>query len=67
MALRGRLTEAAHRFQSTYEEIAADAAERVEEVVSETDQAIRRRPYYALAAALGIGVLLGAIAKRRSP
>jgi ElaB/YqjD/DUF883 family membrane-anchored ribosome-binding protein len=60
-ALQDRLTHATERVRGFY----ASARKRVSAGAQRTDEAIRSHPYESLAVTLGVGVLLGALLRRR--
>ncbi|MFO1447524.1 MAG: hypothetical protein U1F61_05160 [Opitutaceae bacterium] len=59
--LRARLKEAQESLSEYYE----IAKERVTEGARRTDAAIRSHPYESIVVALGVGVLIGALIRRR--
>ncbi|MBL9207774.1 MAG: DUF883 family protein [Opitutaceae bacterium] len=59
--LRARLKEAQESLSEYYE----IAKERVTEGARRTDAAIRSHPYESIVVALGVGVLIGALLRRR--
>ncbi len=58
--LRTRLEDARDRAEALY----AEAREKVREGAQKADDTIRSHPYESLAAALAVGVLLGALIRR---
>ena len=59
--LRERLQSGLEKLNDYY----GDAKERVTAGARRTDETIRAHPYESLAVALGIGVLIGALVRRR--
>ncbi len=60
--LKARLSDAQERLGEFY----VSARKKVIAGAKRTDETIREYPYQSLAVALGIGVLIGALLKRRS-
>ncbi len=61
-AMRERLSQAQERVQELYR----SARDKVVSGARSTDTAIRAHPYESMAVALGVGVLVGALVRRRS-
>ncbi len=59
--LRERLQNGVEKLNGYYD----DAKERVSAGARRTDETIRAHPYESLAVALGVGVLIGALVRRR--
>jgi len=61
-AMRERLSQAQERLQELYHSTRA----RILSGARSTDTAIRTHPYESMAVALGVGVLLGTLVRRRA-
>jgi ElaB/YqjD/DUF883 family membrane-anchored ribosome-binding protein len=59
--IRDRLAAALETIQATF----GDMEERASEGLKEVDKSIRNNPYQALAIALGVGVAVGLLLKRK--
>ncbi len=62
---RSRLSHALERAKSTYEDLQSQGLESAKAAARKADETIRAHPYESLAVAFGVGVLLGALLKRR--
>lgn len=62
---RARLTAALKKAKTTCEEFQAQGIESAKTAVSKADQTIREHPYEAIGIALGVGILLGALVRRK--
>lgn len=64
-AVRARVTAALERVQTSYQILQARGIESAKAAARKTNQTIRAHPYQSLAVALGIGVLVGALLRRK--
>ena len=64
-AARARITAALERAKATFSEFKDSGVESAKEMVKKADDAIRTHPYEAIAVALGVGILLGALLRRK--
>ena len=62
---RARLAAALEKAKATYEEFKAQEIESAKAAVSKADQTIRSHPYQAIGIAFGVGILLGALLRRK--
>jgi ElaB/YqjD/DUF883 family membrane-anchored ribosome-binding protein len=62
---RARLAAALEKARATYQEFQAQDVESAKAAVSKADQTIRAHPYEAIGIAFGIGILLGALLRRK--
>jgi ElaB/YqjD/DUF883 family membrane-anchored ribosome-binding protein len=62
---RVRLISAVDKAKASYEEMQAQGLESAREAAIKADEAIRTHPYESLGLAFGIGVLFGALLRRK--
>lgn len=62
---RDRLTGALERAKGTYEDLQARGLESARAAAKKTDDTIREHPYESIAVALGLGLLLGLVLRRK--
>jgi ElaB/YqjD/DUF883 family membrane-anchored ribosome-binding protein len=62
---RTRLMAAVEKAKSSYEHMQAQGIESAREAAKKADESIRAHPYESLGVAFGIGVLIGALIRRR--
>jgi ElaB/YqjD/DUF883 family membrane-anchored ribosome-binding protein len=62
---RARLTAALEKAKASCEDLQARGMESAREVAHKADVAVRAHPYESIAIAFGVGVLLGALLKRK--
>ena len=62
---RARLSAALEKAKATCQEFQAQGVESAKAAVKKADQTIRAHPYEAIGIAFGVGVLLGALLRRR--
>jgi ElaB/YqjD/DUF883 family membrane-anchored ribosome-binding protein len=62
---RARLTKALEKAKATYQEFEAQGIDSAKAAVSKADQAVRAHPYESIGIAFGVGLLLGALLRRR--
>ena len=62
---RARLTAALEKAKATCQELQSQGVESVKAAVNKADQDIRAHPYEAIGVALGAGILLGALLRRK--
>lgn len=62
---RTRLMAAVEKAKSSYDDMQAQGIESAREAARRADETIRSHPYESLGVAFGIGVLLGALIRRR--
>ncbi|MGC9940895.1 MAG: DUF883 family protein [Verrucomicrobiota bacterium] len=62
---RARLTKALEKAKATYEEFKAREVDSAREALNKADQTIRSHPYESIGIAFGIGILLGALLRRK--
>ncbi len=62
---RARLTAALERAKVSYAEMQAQGIESAKEAARKADEAIRSHPYESIGIAFGVGVLLGALLRRK--
>ncbi|QYM79600.1 DUF883 family protein [Horticoccus luteus] len=63
--IRGRLAAAIERAKGTYTDLQAQGIESAKEAARKADRTIRNHPYESIAIALGVGVLLGVLLRRK--
>ena len=62
---RSRMSAALEQAKITYEELQAEGLEKAREAAQKADDTIRAHPYESIGIAFGVGVLLGALFRRR--
>ena len=62
---RARLTAALEKARTTCQELQSQGVASARAAVNKADQAIRAHPYEAIGIALGAGILLGALLRRK--
>ena len=62
---RARLTAALEKAKATFQEFKVQEIESAKAALSKADQTIRAHPYEAIGIALGVGILLGALLRRK--
>jgi ElaB/YqjD/DUF883 family membrane-anchored ribosome-binding protein len=62
---RARLAAALENAKATYQEFKAEQIDSAKAAISKADQTIRAHPYEAIGVAFGIGILLGALLRRK--
>jgi len=62
---RARVTAALEQAKATYEEIQAQGVEKAMAAARKADDTIRAHPYESIGVALGVGVLIGVLLRRR--
>lgn len=62
---RARLTTAIEKAKTSYADLQERSIETAKEAVKKTDDTIRAHPYESLAVAFGVGLLLGALLRRK--
>lgn len=62
---RSRLTTALEKAKATYDDLQSQGIESAKAAAKKADETIRAHPYESLAVAFGVGMLLGALLKRR--
>jgi ElaB/YqjD/DUF883 family membrane-anchored ribosome-binding protein len=62
---RARMTAALDRAKATYEEIQEQSIESAKAAMKQADETIRAHPYQSLGVAFGIGLLIGALLRRK--
>ncbi|MDO8539317.1 MAG: DUF883 family protein [Opitutaceae bacterium] len=62
---RSRLTAALEKAKANYEEFQAQGIESAKEAVKKADDTIRTHPYESIGIAFGIGLLVGALLRRK--
>lgn len=62
---RTRLSAALEKAKSTCEDLQAQGIASAKEAAKKADETIRSHPYESLAIAFGVGVLLGAVLRRK--
>jgi ElaB/YqjD/DUF883 family membrane-anchored ribosome-binding protein len=62
---RARLTAALEKARATCQELQSQGVASARAAVNKADQAIRAHPYEAIGIALGAGILLGALLRRK--
>lgn len=63
--MRARLSAALERAKSSCEDLQEWSVESAKLAARKTDETIRAHPYESIAIAVGVGVLLGALIRRR--
>jgi ElaB/YqjD/DUF883 family membrane-anchored ribosome-binding protein len=64
-AARARLSDALDKAKSTCQELQAQGIESAKAAAKKADAQIRAHPYESIAIAFGVGLLLGAILRRK--
>lgn len=62
---RERLAEAIEKAKATYRDLQARGIATAKEAAQKADETIRAHPYESLAVALGVGVLIGLLLRRK--
>jgi ElaB/YqjD/DUF883 family membrane-anchored ribosome-binding protein len=62
---RARLTAAVEKAKETCADLQERTVETAKEVAKKTDDTIRAHPYESIAVAFGVGILLGALLRRK--
>jgi ElaB/YqjD/DUF883 family membrane-anchored ribosome-binding protein len=62
---RARLTAALEKAKATCQELQSQGIESAKAALNRADQTIRAHPYEAIGIALGAGILLGALLRRK--
>lgn len=62
---RARITASLEKAKATYQEFQAEQLDSAKAAVSKADQTIRAHPYEAIGIAFGVGILLGALLRRK--
>lgn len=62
---RSRLAAGLEKAKANYEELQAQGIESAKEAAKKADDTIRAHPYESIGIAFGIGLLLGALLRRR--
>lgn len=62
---RAQLSTALEKAQATYQSLKAQGLEAARAAAQRTDETIRSRPYESIAIALGVGLLVGALLRRK--
>jgi ElaB/YqjD/DUF883 family membrane-anchored ribosome-binding protein len=62
---RARLVAALEKAKATYQEFKVEQINSAKAAVRKADQTIRAHPYEAIGIAFGIGILLGALLRRK--
>jgi ElaB/YqjD/DUF883 family membrane-anchored ribosome-binding protein len=62
---RARLDSVIEKIQSTYADLQERAVDKAKDVAKKTDNAVRSHPYESIAAAFGVGLLIGVLLKRK--
>ena len=62
---RARLASTLEKAKANFQEVKAEGLDAAEEVLGKADKTIRAHPYEAIAIALGVGVLLGALLRQK--
>lgn len=62
---RTRITAALERAKATYAELQEQTLESAKAAVGKADETIRAHPYESIAVAFGVGLLLGALLRRK--
>jgi ElaB/YqjD/DUF883 family membrane-anchored ribosome-binding protein len=62
---RARLTAALENAKATYQDFQAQGLEAAKAAVSKADETIRAHPYESIGIAFGVGILLGALLRRK--
>ncbi|MDD3180414.1 MAG: DUF883 family protein [Opitutaceae bacterium] len=63
--MRARLAAAIERAKATYEQVQERAVASAKVAAKQADETIRAHPYESIAVAFGIGLLLGAVLRRK--
>lgn len=62
---RARIIASLEKAKATYQEFKAEQIDSARAAVSKADQTIRAHPYEAIGIAFGVGILLGALLRRK--
>lgn len=62
---RSRLTAALEKAKANYDELQAQGIESAKEAAKQADETIRAHPYESIGIAFGVGLLLGALLRRK--
>lgn len=62
---RARLAAALEKAKATYQEFKEQEVESAKAALNKADQTIRSHPYEAIGIAFGVGILLGALLRRK--
>jgi len=62
---RARVAAALEKAKATYQEYQAQGIESAQAAISKADQTIRTHPYQSIGIAFGVGILLGALLRRK--
>ena len=62
---RAKITAALERAKTTFAEFQEQATDSAKAAAKKTDDAIRAHPYESIAVALGVGILLGVLLRRK--
>jgi ElaB/YqjD/DUF883 family membrane-anchored ribosome-binding protein len=62
---RARMAAALDRAKTTYEEIQEQSIESAKAAMKQADETIRAHPYQSLGVAFGVGLLIGALLRRK--
>lgn len=62
---RARMTAALEKAKATCEDLQAQSVETAKAAVKNTDDTIRAHPYESIGIAFGVGLLLGALLRRK--
>lgn len=62
---RAKLTAGLEKAKATYDDLQAQGLESARAAAQKTDEVIRAHPYESIGIAFGVGVLLGALLRRR--
>ncbi|HWL16026.1 MAG TPA: DUF883 family protein [Opitutus sp.] len=62
---RARLAAALEKAKATYHDLQARSVESAKVAARKADETIRTHPYESLAVAFGVGILLGALLRRK--
>ena len=62
---RARLSAAVEKAKTTYADLQERSIETAKEAVKKADDTVRAHPYESIAVAFGVGLLLGALLRRK--
>jgi ElaB/YqjD/DUF883 family membrane-anchored ribosome-binding protein len=62
---RARVTAALEQAKATYQEIQAQGVEKATAAARKADDTIRAHPYESIGVAFGVGILIGALLRRK--
>lgn len=62
---RTRLTAALDKAKTTYDELQSQGVESAKAALKKADDTVRSHPYESIGVAFGVGLLLGALLRRR--